>query len=151
MLYSGFMKKILITTDFTFDAKYTLHYVLELLRETQFPCKILLLNTFMVQQTDPSKIIALNDEMKLRSKSGLERQRAEALVGVRNANLSIETASHMGSLTNVILQLLSTSKIDLVAMGKHSGKRVEGVAELLQQKQCSLLITHAKRADDQSS
>lgn len=146
MPYARIMKKILITTDFTFDAKYTIEFVLDLFRETQIPCRIILLNTFMIQQTDPGKIIALNDEMKLRSKTGLERQRTEAMDGVRNSNISIEIASHMGSLTNVILQLLSTNKIDMVAMGKNCGKHVEKVAALLEQKHCSLLITHAKRA-----
>ena len=65
------MNNILLTTDFTQDSGHSLDYVLDILKDSKFPVKILLLHTFMVQQTDPSKIIILNDEMKLKSNIGL--------------------------------------------------------------------------------
>ena len=136
------MNNILLTTDFTKDSSHSLDYVLDILKDSKFPVKILLLHTFMVQQTDPSKIIILNDEMKLKSKMGLEELRNEAMKKVTNPNISIEVASQMGSLKNVILQLLDTSKFDLVVMGKNGGKQIESVAALLKQRNCPILITH---------
>lgn len=143
------MKNILITTDFTKDSRYSLQYMLELLKDVQSPCKILLVNTYMVQHTDPSKIIMLNDELKSKSKDGLEKQRSETLKLITNPNISIEVASHMGSLRNVIHQLLDSTKFDLVVMGKNGGKHVESVSTLLKQKHCPLLITHADVVYDQ--
>lgn len=138
------MNNILLTTDFTKDSSHSLDYVLDILKDSKFPVKILLLHTFMVQQTDPSKIIILNDEMKLKSKMGLEELRNEAMKKVTNPNISIEVASQMGSLKNVIFQLLDTSKFDLVVMGKNGGKQFESVAALLKQRNCPILITHSE-------
>ena len=143
------MNNILLTTDFTQDSGHSLDYVLDILKDSNFPVKILLLHTFMVQQTDPSKIIILNDEMKLKSKIGLEELRNEAMKKVTNPNISIEVASQMGSLKNVILQLLDTSKFDLVVMGKNGGKQIESVAALLKQRNCPILITHSEPITDQ--
>ena len=143
------MNNILLTTDFTQDSSHSLDYVLDILKDSKFPVKILLLHTFMVQQTDPSKIIILNDEMKLKSKMGLEELRNEAMKKVTNPNISIEVASQMGSLKNVILQLLDTSKFDLVVMGKNGGKQIESVAALLKQRNCPILITHSEPITDQ--
>lgn len=137
------MKKILITTDFSTHSQYTIFYVLNLLHDTQIPCKILLLNTYIVQQTDPHQVISTNDELKRISKLGLERQRDKALKNVINFNISIEIASHMGSLNNVVMQLLRKEKIDLVAMGKNGGRHVESLSHLLKQQQCPLLITYS--------
>ena len=143
------MNNILLTTDFSKDSSHSLDYVLDILKDSKFPVKILLLHTFMVQQTDPSKIIILNDEMKLKSKMGLEELRNEAMKKVTNPNISIEVASQMGSLKNVILQLLDTSKFDLVVMGKNGGKQIESVAALLKQRNCPILITHSEPITDQ--
>lgn len=94
-----------------------------------------------IQQTDPLQVISFNDELKRRSKAGLERQCADAMRRITNKNITVETASHMGSLNNVILQLLRKEGIDLVAMGKDGGKHVESVSSLLKLQQCPLLIT----------
>lgn len=123
--------------------------MLELLKDVQSPCKILLVNTYIVQHTDPSKIIFLNDELKLKSKEGLEKQRNETLKLITNPNITIEVASHMGSLRNVLHQILDSTKYDLVVMGKNGGKHVESVTSLMKEKHCPLLITHADVAYDQ--
>ena len=136
------MTKIIITTDFSKDSKYTLEYVLNFMCKTQMPCKLLLLNTFMVQETDPKQVILLNDELKKKSKEGLERERAEALDKNPNPNITIELNSQMGSLKNVVRSLLLNDKFDLVAMGKDGGKHVEQIAALLKQIRCPLLITY---------
>jgi len=138
------MKRILITTDFSANSKHTIEYVLDFLHDTKILSEILLVNTFMVQQTDPLQVIRQNDEFKMRSRAGLEKEKSEALKKINNSNISVNTSSHMGTLSNVILQLLKKEKIDLVAMGKDGGRHVETVAALLREKECPLLITYLK-------
>jgi nucleotide-binding universal stress UspA family protein len=138
------MKRILIATDFSCHSKYTITYVLSFLQDTKIPCKITLLNTYMVQQTDPNQVILHNDELKKKSKAGLEKERDEAIGKVENPNISIDVASHMGSLNHVILQLLNKNEVDLVAMGKNGGRNVETISTLLKQQLCPLLITYFK-------
>jgi hypothetical protein len=104
----------------------------------------MLLNTYLVQQTDPGQVIKLNDELKNISKAGLEAERLEAVGKITNPHISIETSSHMGSLNYVILQFLQKEKIDMVAMGKNGGKHVETISTLLKQQHCPLLITYKK-------
>jgi nucleotide-binding universal stress UspA family protein len=137
------MKTILVTTDFSHHSNHTIDYVLEFLRDTQIPCKLLLLNTYMVQATNPAEVISMNDELRKRSHTGLESAMLEARSKITNPNITVEVASHMGTLNNVILNLLSKKKIDMVAMGKNGGWHVEMVASLLKQQKCPLLITYA--------
>ncbi len=135
------MKSVLIPTDFSTHSRHATQVVLELLKETPDPCKILLLNTYVVQNNDPEQIISLNDELKKQSKLGLERVREEAQSWVSNSNIKIEVVSHMGSLANVILHLLNKEKVDLVALGMDGGRHVETLKKLLWQKKCQLLVT----------
>jgi hypothetical protein len=134
------MKTILLPTDFSPQSMQTLEYVIKFFGDTKIPCNILLLNTYMVQQTDPEQVIFHNDLLKNKSKHGLEIQRHEALKNNLNHFISVDIASHMGSLNHVVLQLLKKLKVDMVAMGKDGGRHVEMLAPLLKQEQCPLLI-----------
>lgn len=136
------MKRILIPTDFSGHSKHTIQYVISLFKDINTPCKISLIHTYKVQQTDPDKVIYENDEMKKRSRSALEEERDEAMKLISNANISIDISSHMGSLNNVVEHLLQKEKIDLVVMGKNKGKHVEMISHILKQQQCPLLITY---------
>lgn len=137
------MKNVLITTDFSSDSRYTLEYVLDFLGLTTVPSRILLLNTYVVQLTgDPLQLVSMNDELKKTSKSLLEKEIQWARTYCTNPLITFECASHMGTLNNVILNILRREKIDLVAMGKSNGNHVENVASLLKQQNCPLLITY---------
>lgn len=136
------MKKILITTDFSPHSKNTIQYVLDFLQETKIPCELNLLNTYMVLQNDASQVISLNDELKKKSKAGLLKEESEAKSQIKNPLISVHTTSTMGSLKNVIFQMLKKEKYDLVAMGKDGGKHVETIQGLLKQEKCPLLITY---------
>lgn len=140
------MRNILVTTDFSLHSKNTLKYVLRFIRDTQIPCRILLLNTYVVSHKDPDQLITLNDELKKKSLEGLENERNEALKGLTNPNIEIETYSHLGSLNNVILQLMKKNSIDLVAMGKNQGHQVDVVSSMLKKHQCPLLVTYLNEA-----
>ena len=142
--YCVAMKHILIATDFSRHSKYAIQYVLGFLQDTHIPCKITLVNTYMVQHTDPSQVILLNDELKNRSKAGLEQERNDALAKITNPNITIDISSHMGSLNHVILQLLKKTDIDFVAMGKNGGRHVETISKLLKIQKCPLFITYIK-------
>lgn len=143
--YSGIMKNILVTTDFSPPSQYSLRYILDLLRDTQSTSRVLLVNTYFFNlNNDPRDLVQLNDELKSHSKINLEKQKREALEWVRNPNIIIDTASHMGSLSNVITNLIRRENIDLVVMGKDSGNHVEQIAELLKKQNCPLLITYDK-------
>lgn len=136
------MKKILVATNFSRHSRHTIEYILELMEATQIPCQICLLNTYIVQHHDSSKLISLNDELKSVSRAGLERERSEMLMKVNNSKLILEIASHMGSLHNVVLQMVQKDKFDLVAMGKSDGDNVETISKMLRQQKCPLLITY---------
>lgn len=111
------------------------------MKETQISCQILLVNTYMVQISDPGQVIFLNDELRMKSKKGLERESLEALTFNTNPLISIETNSRMGSVVNVVRQIVKAEKIDLVAMGRDGGKHVEQMSILLKEQGCPLLIT----------
>lgn len=136
------MKKILITTDFSHHSKYTLKYVLNFMKEIHVPCCVLLLNTYRVLETDVNQAITKNDELKKVSQEGLKKEQIEAQQTLSNPHITIETSSHLGSLENVICQLLRKEKFDMVAMGKNGGKHVETIAKILKDYECPLLITY---------
>lgn len=124
-----------------------MEYVLDFLKHSIAPARILLVNTYIVEMnSDPSQLVSLNDELKRKSKSSLELEVQWAKSFCLNPLVSIEVASHMGSLNNVILNILRREKIDLVAMGKGNGNHVEQVASLLRLQNCPLLITHKPEA-----
>jgi len=130
------MKSILVATDFSSHSQDVLREVLEQLREV--PCRILPINTYLVDQSaGPENILALNDELKSQSKRKLEVQRAEALKENFNSHVSIETGSHMGSIDNVIKNLLLREKIDLIAMSNPSGTKLEKVEDFLKRQSCA--------------
>ncbi len=133
------MKKILIATAFSPDTQLTLDYVLDLVQDMKAPCKIVLLNTYIVHQTDPTQVISLNDELKKKSKQFLLDTIDE--IKLKNPEICIEVMSHMGSLKNVILQVIQQEKFDLVAISKEGGKQVESITALFKDIKCPLLIT----------
>lgn len=137
------MKGVLIPTDFSHHSTYTIKYVLDLLQNNQGPCRVLLLNSYMVLQTDAKLVISQNDELKAKSKAGLLQDVNYANKNLKNPQITIETISYMGSLKNVIYQVLQKENIDLVAMGKDGGKHVETISALLKEVgKCPLLTTY---------
>lgn len=134
------MKTILVATDFSPHSRDALKGAVDLLRETQEPSKILLLNTYLVDlNQDPSTLIQRNDELKKQSRNNLEIEKSFALENVRNPLINIETLSHMGSLSNVITNLLRVEKYDLVVMAKQGCHNVEYFEELLKKYNCPFL------------
>lgn len=137
------MKRILISTDFSTHSRKAIDCVIDLTKDSVSACEILLLNTFMVSETNPLKVISQNDELKLASRRSLEHERTELMKRITNPNVTVSIASHMGSLPNVISLLIRCNAVDLVAMGKDGGRNVENVSAVLKQNGCPLLITYS--------
>jgi len=148
------MKSILITTDFSSDSKYTIEYVINFMNETKIPCRILLLNTYLLPKhshQDNNDLVSTNDELRRKSQENLIKEKQIAENILKNHDISIETASHFGTLKNVVFRLIKKEKFDFVAMGKDGGKHVESIAALLKEQECPLLITyHHKESKNKS-
>jgi hypothetical protein len=134
------MKRILIPTDFSPRSRENILGVLESHKDTRDVTEIILLNTYIVQQTDPSLVILFNDEMKLQSKSKLESLRLEVLDMNSNPYISLTTASQMGGLKNVIVQFLQRERLAHIAITEEQFRDLVSIKEILKSKFCSLLI-----------
>lgn len=134
------MKRILIPTDFSNTSLENIQSVLNSLRETSHTTEILLLNTYIVQQTDPSLVIGLLDQMKRESKSNLERIRGQILETLSNPHISVSTASHLGSLKNVIMQFLQKDSFEQLAVTRDQEIELRPIRELIRSKSCSVLV-----------
>lgn len=137
------MKKILIATDFSPESKQAIKCIVDFFQNIQVSCRILLLNAYLIPKNVESKnIIQVNDLAKINSQKGLKKECHQTLKLITDANMQVETISHMGSLTNVISNITKKEKIDLIVMGKDGGKHVNKVTDLLKDSlsACPLLI-----------
>lgn len=140
--YARRMKHFLVVTDFSSEAYHSLRLILQSEKNTRVPVRILLVNTYLVDLKDePHLLLQKNDLLKAQSKQNLEKQKSDELIWVRNPLITIETASHMGSLANVILNLIAKEDFDAVVIGKSESFAVKEIEKLLKKQKCSLIIT----------
>lgn len=137
------MRNVLIATNFSPESRYTLEYVLDFLQPSRKESRILLVNTYLLNENSDSKqLVQINDELKKNSKELLDQEVAWAVSHCSNPLVIIESASHMGTLNNVILNLLKRESFDLVAMARGRGNHMKQVSPLLLEQNCPLLITY---------
>jgi hypothetical protein len=105
---------ILLPTDFSLASQQAFEYTLSFLKESS---KIFLLNTYVVPASEPEKIINIHDELRRKSKDGLQAELKRIQNKKINPALSFETLSHMGTLENVLPHLVKTRQIDFVVVG----------------------------------
>jgi len=117
------VKIILIPTDFSASSKNVIECVLSFLKEVGEDYKLLLLNTYLVPTSQPEDLIAVHDELRKKSREGLEDQRKKMESANLNARISFDTLSHMGTLENVIPHIVKNHHIDCVVMGIDQEKR----------------------------
>lgn len=132
--------KILIPTDFSHTSKSLIDQVVNSLHETDTLTEILLLNTFIVKETDPEQVITANDKLKSESKMSLEELKSLTMGKILNPNIQIQTVSHLGTLKNVIQQLLKKEKFDQLAVTKEQATELTTIREFLRDKECSFVI-----------
>lgn len=124
------MKRILVTTDFSRPCQNTLDFVLDHLFQENITAKIFLLNTYLVQETDPGRALAQNDELKRQSKEGLANEIWRVSRMLKPNQIEIEPITQLGSLPNVIPLILKIHDIDLLAMPKDGGKHIELISPI---------------------
>ncbi len=134
------MRKILITTDFTPQAEKNVELVIDLLKDIRSEVSVLLLNTYLPPRTEPARVIELNDELKKKSREGLAQAKENALASNKNPLVKIETASHLGSLFNVVHNLLGPEKYATVSFCESGAEKI---AELIHNEKGCILITCA--------
>lgn len=129
------MKRIVIPTDFTPGSQLVLERVLRFLHECPYPCELVLLNTYLVKHTDPARVIELNDELKKKSLDGLNRLKQEVSEKLANPLVTIDIASHLGSLQNVIQNFLMRDRYEIIQHDNH-----EALENNLKHEQRPLLV-----------
>lgn len=133
--------KILIPTDFSTNSKGLIDNVLESVHYSSLVTEVLLLNTFIVKETDPELVITANDKLKSDSKTFLGLLKSEADEKYKNPNIVIATASHLGSLKNVVQQILKKEKFDIVTVTKEQARELNSIRDFLKENGCLLVIT----------
>lgn len=132
--------KILIPTDFSQNSKGLIDEVIASLGETETLTEILLLNTFIVKETDPELVIVANDKLKSESRMSLEELKQLTLNKVLNPHIQIQTASHLGTLKNVIQQILKKERFDQLTVTKEQASDLSAIREFLKEKTCAFVI-----------
>lgn len=132
--------KILIPTDFSSASKGLIERVLESHHQTSTITEILLLNTFIVNETDPELVIVANDKLKLESRTSLCLLKSQAEEKNKNPHISIETASHLGSLKNVVQQILKKESFNQMAVTKEQANELASIKQFLKEKDCLIVI-----------
>lgn len=132
--------KILIPTDFSTTSRDLIEKMVDSLQETNAITEILILNTFIVSETDPELVISANDKLKSESKLSLEELKLSASERIKNPHVQIQTASHLGTLKNVIQQIMKKERFDELTVTKEQANELVSLTEFLKEKACTLSI-----------
>jgi hypothetical protein len=137
------MKKILLLVNDPLPAENALASTIHFLGAHSITCSILLLRTYLVPKASKQEVIFLNDQAKDKSQQELLAMQEKILkyTSPWASSLLVESQSTMGSLRNIIPQIIEERKIDLVIVGAEN-KQEDEVANCLQTSQykCPLLI-----------
>lgn len=132
--------KILLATDFSPESYYSLVRVLESVYHAEALTEILILNTFLVHETNPELVIKLNDRLKSESRERLEKLKLEAEELIKNPLVQVQTTSQLGTFRNVISQLVKKNKFDQLAVSKNIAAELAGISPVLKELSCSYLV-----------
>jgi nucleotide-binding universal stress UspA family protein len=112
------MKNILIATDFSKHSNDAIHYVINLVQRLHDSCHILLVNSYLIpSDTEKDRMIEVNDKLRTESQNLLKKEKRIVSNLIKSKNITIETISQIGSLHNVILNLIDIKHINLVVIG----------------------------------
>lgn len=132
--------KILVPTNFSPDSTKLLEELLVKVQDTRTPTEILLLNTFTVKETNPALVISENDRLKKESLQNLQKLKISTDQKVTNPFILITIASHLGTLRNVIQQILIKEDFDELAISKEQSSDISGIMTFLKEKSCAVYI-----------
>lgn len=132
---------LLVPTDFSAVSQQALQYGLAYLQEREEKGKILLLNTYLLPNASPDRLVAIHDELRKKAIQKLEAQVGLAQKTIAAGNVSFEILSHMGSLENVVAHLIQKQKVDLVVLGLNGkAQEKEQLSKILDRIHCPLII-----------
>ncbi len=109
------MKKILIPTDFSKNARTAMEYAVDMFGHDNV--KYMLLNTYENVQRTTDMLISIRDWLQKDSQSGLKREADYLLSSRPDMSLDVETHSIFGSLVGIIKSLVKKGDVDLIVMG----------------------------------
>lgn len=132
---------LLIPTDFSVASQLALQYGISFLQDRKEKGEILLLNTYLLPNASPDRLIDLHDELRNKSTLKLKEQVCLAQKAISDHHMSFETLSRMGSFENVIAHLAQERKVDGVIFGLDGTPREkEKIAKVLDRIHCPLIV-----------
>lgn len=132
--------KILVPINFSADNSQLLEQILHRIQETRTPTEILLLNTYIVRETNPALVISENDRLKQESLQNLQKLKYETDSKISNPFILVTVASYLGTLKNVVQQILIKEDFDELAISKELSPDIAGIMKFLKEKSCGVFI-----------
>lgn len=133
------MKKILIPTDFSTNAKKATDYALTLFNETGV--EVTLLNTFYIPYSAPDVAYSLNDVTYDNAKMLFEKEHKRIKDKFPSMKFSIDDKFSIGDVVNVVCSLENKEDYDLIVMGT---KGASGMTEYLVGSRTASMVKSAK-------
>lgn len=125
------MINLLVPTDFSYTSRHSIKQYLRDFVAGKDPIKVTLLNAYEIADVDVGNAVVLNDHLKSQSRSSLEQMKSEISLSSNDLLLEFELISHIGSIENVIKEVLSRGDFSLIVMGKNGGSYIEKVSKVL--------------------
>lgn len=138
------MMNLLVPTDFSYTSKHSIKQFLADFGSMANSINITLLNAYELADVDVGNAVILNDNMKAESKNNLDQFKTEIQDAAKSLNLEFKLISHIGSIENVIKEVLNQGSYNLIIMGKNGGSYIEKVSKVLNKihSKCPLIIMY---------
>ena len=117
------MKKVLLPTDFSKNAKNAAVFALSLFKNDK--CEFYLLNTYQIPLSVAKGVISYNDILRKRSFKKLQKWKEVLTKKLQNPQHVIETVSNLGNPVNVIRRRVLKDKFDILIIAS----RIENGSE----------------------
>ena len=117
------MKKILIPTDFSKNARNAALFAFSLFEKDQ--CKFYLLNTYEIPLSVAKEVISYNDIQRQKSVEKLQKWKGDLTIKLQNPQHIIEILSNLGNPVNVIRRRVLEDKFDILIIASQIGNGLE--------------------------
>lgn len=115
------LKEFLIYTDFSETSRNALIYAMSYFKDIKASGRVILLNTYQIPPATPDQLVQLNDELRKKSRTGLERELREAQARLGDEHIVFDMIAHMGTMDNVIRHLVRKRGIQCIIIGSNNG------------------------------
>ncbi len=124
--------KILIPTDFSPCADYTLEYVIRLMNKVN--CTFSLLHTYEIPRFTTGEIVSINDQLKLAADEKLIALKKQAELISNNSYHTFHHLSLHGDFLRVVNRILREEDIDLLAISGSDQNRTNSLEHKMESK-----------------